>query len=367
MKFAHMSQVLPRPGEPVTERFDQIWRELELADEVDFDYGFASVHHFSRLRPSTTAYCAAAAQRTSRMRIGTMGYVVALIDPIRIVEETAVLDHITHGRLEVGLIAGGTPEEFRIYSGDWENRHALATEGVQLLRKAFTSDLPFDFEGPFHKYERIPMSVEPIQRPHPPIWLISLMPEQLKMSAQEGVHTGYVLFRPRLDAAPFIKDYLQMWGQHGHQHKPNICYLTTIYVDETDEAAVKNAAPHIIDSAQVQYSRALGLVDSPEIEYHNAPKQGFQALGPAFRDASVDAQKYVDFDYLHDNDLIFVGSPDTVARKLKAASAEGLFNVICAEFNIGRIPEEDMMRSIRLFGTEVIPALRDFDPTREYV
>ena len=110
MKFAHFTQTFPREGETAAQRFDLLWRELELCDETGFDYGFSSVHHFSRLRPSTTAFCAAAAARTSRLRLGTMGYAVPLYDPIRIVEEVAILDNITHGRLEVGLATGVTPE-----------------------------------------------------------------------------------------------------------------------------------------------------------------------------------------------------------------------------------------------------------------
>ena len=51
-----------------------------------------------------------------------------------------------------------------------------------------------------------------------------------------------------------------------------------------------------------------------------------------------------------------------MTEKIKAAAAEGLFNTVLGEFNIGDIAEEDLMRSIRLFGTEVIPALRSFEP-----
>ena len=72
-------------------------------------------------------------------------------------------------------------------------------------------------------------------------------------------------------------------------------------------------------------------------------------------------------EYLMAKDLVFVGSPDTVAEKIKKAAEEGLFNVIGAELNIGALPEEDLMRSIRLFGEGVIPALKEFDPTREWM
>lgn len=367
MKFAHFTQTFPREGETAAERFDQLWRELELADEVNFDFGFSSVHHFSRLRLTTTAYCAAAAARTRRLRLGPMGYTVPLYDPIRIVEEVALLDNITHGRLEVGLATGVTPEEFRIYRGDWDNRYAITTEAMLLLKKAFTSDKPFDFEGPYHQYKEIPLSVEPLQRPHPPIWLLSLLPEQLKLAAQEGANTGYIFFRPRRDAAPYIRDYLGMWRANGHGYDPKICYVAFVYVDETDGAAVANSASHILDSMNTIYGRGLGLDPSPVEEYYNVGQQRTDSSGRAFGHDASAIDKWLDFEYLHENNLIFVGSPETVARKLKATAQEGLFNVICGEFNVGNLAEEDLMRSIRLFGTEVIPALKDFDPTKEYL
>ena len=72
--------------------------------------------------------------------------------------------------------------------------------------------------------------------------------------------------------------------------------------------------------------------------------------------------KLLDKKYLLENEMILIGSPSTVARKLKAWAAEGMFNTFAGEFNFGDLPEEDLMRSIRLFGTEVIPQLRDFEP-----
>ena len=86
MKFAHFTQTFPREGETAADRYDQMWRELELADNVNFDYGFSSVHHFSRLRPTSSTYCTGAAARTKRLRLGPMGYTVGLYNPIRLVE-----------------------------------------------------------------------------------------------------------------------------------------------------------------------------------------------------------------------------------------------------------------------------------------
>jgi alkanesulfonate monooxygenase SsuD/methylene tetrahydromethanopterin reductase-like flavin-dependent oxidoreductase (luciferase family) len=60
--------------------------------------------------------------------------------------------------------------------------------------------------------------------------------------------------------------------------------------------------------------------------------------------------------------LVFIGSPETVAAKLRAAAQSGVFNTFMGEFNFADLPEADLMRSIRLFGERVVPALRDYEP-----
>jgi alkanesulfonate monooxygenase SsuD/methylene tetrahydromethanopterin reductase-like flavin-dependent oxidoreductase (luciferase family) len=69
-----------------------------------------------------------------------------------------------------------------------------------------------------------------------------------------------------------------------------------------------------------------------------------------------------DPDYLLQHDLVFIGSPETVAAKLRAAAQSGVFNTFMGEFNFADLPEADLMRSIRLFGEKVIPALRGYEP-----
>ena len=74
------------------------------------------------------------------------------------------------------------------------------------------------------------------------------------------------------------------------------------------------------------------------------------------------ARNMANVEYLINHNLVFVGSPETVADRIKAAAAEGLFNTVFAEFNLGWLEEEDLMRSIKLFGEQVIPRIRDFQP-----
>ena len=67
-------------------------------------------------------------------------------------------------------------------------------------------------------------------------------------------------------------------------------------------------------------------------------------------------------DYIMENELVFVGSVETVTKKLRKAAEIGFFNTFMGEFNFADLPEAELMRSIRLFGEKVIPALRDYEP-----
>lgn len=365
MKFAHFSHVWNRPGMVPAERYDQLWRELELADQVGFDYGFAVEHHFlpyESWMTSPTVYCTGGAAHTKKMRIGPMGYIVPLYDPIRILEEAAVLDQILHGRLELGLVSGIVPEYFNHYTHflgsraeAFERRRELTHELVPLIKKAFAEEGAFSFKGPFHKYEQVRLSVKPLQKPHPPLWIQSREKDTLRVLAREGVHTGYLLFLPRKEAAPRYQEYLHLWREAAHSEKPNIGYWTLVYVDETDEKAVRKAAPHIVHAfSQVFGVGDAGFADQARL-VANYEKRGEWG-------AAEIAKNMTNVEYLLERNLVFVGSPTTVVQKIKAASLEGLFNSVLAEFNLGWLEEEDLMRSIGLFGSQVIPALRKFEP-----
>ena len=78
--------------------------------------------------------------------------------------------------------------------------------------------------------------------------------------------------------------------------------------------------------------------------------------------ASEIMRNVFDPDYLLKHDLVFIGAPETVAAKLHVAAQSGLFNTFMGEFNFADLPEPDLMRSIRLFGEKVMPALRDYEP-----
>ena len=119
MKFAHFSHVWAKSGLTPGERYNQLWREIELCDKLKFDYAFCVEHHFrpdESLMSSPSLFATGAGLKTKNLRIGPMGYIVPLYNPLRLVEEIAIIDQMLEGRLELGLVPGVNPLYFEPFN-----------------------------------------------------------------------------------------------------------------------------------------------------------------------------------------------------------------------------------------------------------
>ena len=131
-----------------------------------------------------------------------------------------------------------------------------------------------------------------------------------------------------------------------------------VYVDETDEKAIENG----LFRASRAYEGFLAPAKPGETFEDRAREHAKMFVGRGEPGASEIMQHLFDADYLFKHDLVFIGSPETVAAKIRAAAEEGVFNVFMGEFNFADLPEDALLRSIRLFGEKVIPALRGYEP-----
>ncbi len=361
MKFAHFSHIWAKPGMTPHQRYEELWRELELCDGLGFDYSFCVEHHF---RPdeswisSPSLYAVGAGARTKHLRIGPMGYIVPLYHPLRLVEEIAIVDQMLGGRMELGLVPGISAEYFKPFGLDYSFRKSPTLEFVDYMRAAYGEKQPFSFNGDNHKTESAEISVQPFQKPHPPLWMMSRDPQTLEFCAKNGINPGYFLIYPRKDAAPRYVKFLEDWAKAGHPKKPNIAYCTIVHVDDTDEKAIDVA----LKRAARAYEGFLPHAKPGETFEERVREHAKKFIGRGEPGASEIMANLFDADYLMKHELVFIGSPETVAAKIHAAAKAGLFNVFLGEFNFSDLPQADLMRSIKLFGEKVIPALRDYEP-----
>ena len=361
MKFAHFSHVWGKLGMTAHQRYDELWCELQLCDELGFDYGFCVEHHF---RPdeswmsSPSLYAVGAGARTRNIRIGSMGYVVPLYHPLRLAEEIAIVDQMLNGRMELGLVPGINADYFRPFGLDYDQRKSPTLEFVDYLKAAYGEAQPFSFHGEAFHTDSVELSVQPAQRPHPPLWMMSRDPRTLKFCARNGINPGYFLVYPRRDAARRYRTFLEDWKGAGWPRKPNIAYCTIVYVDETDQKAIDIA----LSRAARAYEGFLAPPQLGETFEQRVATHAKKFIGRGEPGASEIMANLFDPDYLMKHELVFIGSPETVAKKIRVASEEGLFNTFLGEFNFSDLPNSDLIRSIGLFGEKVIPALRQFEP-----
>jgi alkanesulfonate monooxygenase SsuD/methylene tetrahydromethanopterin reductase-like flavin-dependent oxidoreductase (luciferase family) len=361
MKFAHFSHVWTKPGMTAQQRYEELWRELILCDELGFDYSFCVEHHF---RPdeswmsSPSLYAVGAGARTKRMRIGPMGYIVPLYHPLRLAEEIAIVDQMLGGRMELGLVPGINADYFRPFGLDYSHRKSPTLEFVGYMRAAYGETQPFSFHGDEFHTDSTQISVQPLQRPHPPLWMMTRDPETLAFCAQNGINPGSFLVYPRADAAPRFQKFLENWNKAGHAKKPNIAYCTIVYVDETDQKALEIGLPR----AARAYEGFLPPARPGETFENRVRTHAKKFIGRGEPGASEIMANLFNPDYLMKHELVFIGSPETVTRKIREAAKAGVFNAFLGEFNFADLPADDLMRSIKLFGEKVMPALRGFEP-----
>lgn len=361
MKFAHFSHVWGKPRMTPHQRYEQLWRELQLCDELGYDYGFCVEHHF---RPdeswmsSPSLFVVGAGARTRRLRVGAMGYVVPLYHPLRLAEEIALVDQMVGGRMELGLVPGINPDYFVPFGLNYKLRKSPTLEFVDYLRAAYGEQQPFSFHGEIHHTDNAVLAVQPSQKPHPPLWMMSRDPRTLEFCAEKGINPGYFLVYPRADAAPRYRKFLADWKAAGWPHRPNIAYCTIVHVDDTDEKALAVG----LDRASRAYEGFLPPPQPGETFETRVKEHAKKFIGRDEPGASEIMANLFDPDYLMKHELVFIGSPETVTRKIRAAAEAGLFNVFLGEFNFSDLPEDDLLRSIRLFGEKVIPALRSYEP-----
>jgi alkanesulfonate monooxygenase SsuD/methylene tetrahydromethanopterin reductase-like flavin-dependent oxidoreductase (luciferase family) len=353
MKFAYFSHVWGRPAITVAQRYQELWREVEAADRLGFDYAFCVEHHCTPQESwmsSPAVFCTGVAMRTKRIRVGPMGWVPPLRHPLHLVEEVATLDHLLDGRLEVGLASGISREPFAPFGADFDNRKELTRECAELLRTAYVADGAFDFDGPVHRLRDITLSYPALQCPHPPIWMPTTDRRTLRYLSEIGGHSGSTMIVPRAAMALVYRYYVDWWRRHGHTATPNIGYWSLVHVAKTDTEAEARAASNITHTLTktLRYDTVARSVGRP---------------APASRLSTADILRGTDdFRFLLDHNLVFVGSPSTVAGRIKCAAQEGHFNTLFGEFNFGHLTEAEVLDSVELFAKEVVPMLRDFSP-----
>jgi alkanesulfonate monooxygenase SsuD/methylene tetrahydromethanopterin reductase-like flavin-dependent oxidoreductase (luciferase family) len=329
---------IDRGTAPLHQLYEERLQLLEAADAADFFCYHLAEHHATPLgmAPSPALFLTAAAQRTRRIRLGPLVYLLPLYNPLRLIEEVCMLDHLSGGRLELGVGRGVTPYELRYFGVDPAGTRAIFDEALAVLIAGLTHER-LTFAGQHYQYHDVPIELHPLQQPYPPLWYPTHNPESVVYAARHGYN--FVGLGPAAYVRQLGEAYRQTWAAHqqdpgrlnAHVAAPKVGVLRQVVVAETDAEAQA--------AAQATHATWYRSIIKLWHDHNDHSCDGLFAWEPSLQ-----------------NETILFGSPARVREQMgRLVEASGCNYVICA-FAWGTLPHEQTLRSLRLFTEEVMPA-----------
>jgi len=326
--------------------FSVSFEQVDAAERWGLDAMWLAEIHVNPERSVCSApltLASAIAARTKRMKIGTGVQVLPLCHPLRLAEEAATVDQISHGRLIFGIGRSGFPRTYEAYGVPYGESRERFAETLEILKRAWTEP-KFSYQGKYYSFDNVALTPKPFQKPWPDIRVAANSEDTFPNIARLG-HAVLVAVRQGTleELEPNIKAYRDAWKEAGHPGNGKVFLRAPVYVADTDQAARDEPEESIM-----YFYRYLGerLEDS-------ATRAGVQhgdlraARGRRLQTISYD-------DALKEK--LIVGSPGRVAdRLLGLQETLGLDGILC-EMNCGtKIPHERVMKSLQLLCQEVKP------------
>jgi alkanesulfonate monooxygenase SsuD/methylene tetrahydromethanopterin reductase-like flavin-dependent oxidoreductase (luciferase family) len=324
-------------GIPLADLFETRLKLIERYDRGGFRSYHIAEHHSTPLgmAPSPAVFLAAVAQRTTRLRFGPLLYVTPMYHPLRVAEEVAMLDHMSRGRLELGLGRGASPIEIATYGVDPDKAPAMNREATAVILKALTSDL-LDHDGEFYHFKKVRIAARPLQQPHPPLWFAPVEASRAADAARLDGHMVTLIPNPGVKA--LTDAYRAQWTAQGGSAPamPLMGLFRHVVVAETDAEAKE-----IARAAYRPWRHHMAFL--------------WEWAGFEFPIGMIFPNEY---DALESIRMGIAGTPETVQRYIEDTVAETGITYFVADLAFGGIPYEAAARSVDLFAGEVIPRFK---------
>jgi alkanesulfonate monooxygenase SsuD/methylene tetrahydromethanopterin reductase-like flavin-dependent oxidoreductase (luciferase family) len=323
--------------------FEEGVEQIQYSEALGFDYCLIAEHHFTNYgnSPSPLLQALHIGQRTRRLKIGTASVILPLWQPLRLAEEVAVVDNLLDGRFICGVGRGFQSHELAGFGSDLEESRGRFQETIDVLIKAWTSDDSFTYQGK-HINIANPVTVfpKPLQKLHPPLLITGTSVETMQMAAK---HDMLPISSSNLGVDAVRSQYGILAHAHRDLGKPvdnlRLGIQCVTHVAPTDEDAREG-----LKYARWQNRANRGLARQDVVN-------GRVSATPY--DGELDDDSFFD--------RLFFGSPETLIKKFQRFAQAGATHV-SLWMMFGGMEHEKLMRSIRLMGEEVIPALRDVRP-----
>lgn len=322
---------------PIADLFETRLKLTEQYDRCGFRSYHIAEHHSTPLglAPSPSVFLAAVAQRTKRLRFGPLLYITPMYHPLRLAEEVVMLDHMSRGRLELGLGRGASPIEIGSFGVDPTKTSEISREATEVILKALKSDV-LDHDGKYYHFKNVRIQARPLQQPHPPLWFAPQEPSRAADAAR--LKANIVTLIPDAGVKAITDAYRTAWQAEGNAGAamPLMGVFRHVVVAESNTEALDIArAAYRPWRHHMEFLWEWGGVKFPIGGVYPEEFEKLQAMG-----------------------MGIAGTPETVRRYIAATVAATGITYFVADMAFGSIPFDAASRSVELFAREVIPTFR---------
>ncbi len=305
--------------------------EAVLADEVGVDFFGVGEHHRDDFAVSAPeVVLAAIAARTSRIRLGSAVTVLSSDDPVRVFERFATVDAVSNGRAEVILGRGSFTESFPLFGFELSQYEQLFEEKLDLFAALLTEG-PVTWNGETRAGLTNQQVYPKTESGSIKTWIgVGGSPESVVRAARYSMPLMLAIIGGSPERfAPYVELYHRALDQLGTPRLP-VGVHSPGYIADTDAAARE--------------------------EFWPAFKANRDRIGAERGWAPMTREE---FDSEADHGSLYIGSPETVARKIAATAKTLGIDRFDLKYSAGPLEHEKSMRSIELYGSGVIPMVRD--------
>jgi alkanesulfonate monooxygenase SsuD/methylene tetrahydromethanopterin reductase-like flavin-dependent oxidoreductase (luciferase family) len=273
-------------------------------------------------------------------------YVLPLSNPLRIAEEVATVDHISEGRFEFGIGRSGFARSYDVFGIAYDESQERFSESLAIILQAWEGK-EFSYQGKHYNVENATVTPVPYQQPHPPLRIAANSSETFTRLGQAG-HPIFVGLRgmdiPELQQN--VEEYRRSWIEAGHAGEGDVSLRIPVYAGETKEQAMDEP----FDSISGYFGRMGSLYRD------QAGKAGLGVTELA--DGRADRLAALSYDEMLETKIAFGTAEGLVDRFTQLKEELGLDGVV-AELNPGGlIPEERVLRSLRIVTEKIMPSFK---------
>jgi alkanesulfonate monooxygenase SsuD/methylene tetrahydromethanopterin reductase-like flavin-dependent oxidoreductase (luciferase family) len=364
---------LPRPWGPDDEHtlLKNALEQVALADSLGFDYVWAVEHHFLEEYSHSSApevFLAAASQRTSRIRIGhgIVQLPVGFNHPARVAERIATLDLVSDGRVEFGTGESSSEAELGGFGVDRATKRAQWHEALDVVTRLLVEEPFAGYDGEFVHMPPRNLVPNPLQRPHPPLWVACSRRETIHLAATKGIGALTFSFVEAAEAKAWVDDYYATIASAdclpaGFAVNANLACVLPLMCHADEATAIERGldGSHFFGYSLAHYyvfgQHQPAVTDVWEEFQANRDRFGFsrriaaqtgQPLGAQLMEQGMGSLRGA------------VGTPDQIRALVRAYEEAGVDQLIFVS-QAGRNRHEDICESLELFARQVMPEFQD--------